>query len=144
MKAGWLVPYVTQYIHDDTGILRIGTGTVSGREIFDVVQASKTAIVAPDRITHVILDFSGVTRFAVSAAEVRSIALLSTANGRLARSLFVAVIAPSDEVFGMLRMWGALLDNPGWTLNFSHSREDSDAWLAASLASRGDDTRDPQ
>jgi hypothetical protein len=45
--------------------------------------------------------------------------------------LVVAIVAPADHVFGIVRMWEALAAGTGWRTRAFRNRSEAQAWLAA-------------
>lgn len=130
-----LMAYNIELIHGGTGIRLVGEGRLTGKEMLE--RASSISAKVPDlsRITHFIIDYSAVTDFDVSSGEMQSIAQ----NGKyvaekIGHKIYSAVVAPSPLEYGMVRMYSALNDYPGLTVNIFISMVEAEDWLAKTIS----------
>jgi hypothetical protein len=106
--------YTTELIASGTGILRTGSGVVTGQEILDAARTALTGVTDPLRFTHGLVDFTNIEGFEVSAAEMAMVAQVNRKNPGSMSNIIVAIAAPEDVAFGMSRMYGSLIDGSGW------------------------------
>jgi len=129
------MPYATEFFDDGTGLLRVGTGIVTFDEIIAGARDLHLDEARARKLTHALVDFTGVTELRVSTDEARRIAEASKTTARLAPGGVVAVVAPKDHVFGMARMWETLVDEEaGWLTRVFRERAEAEAWIRARLA----------
>ncbi len=65
----------------------------------------------------------------VPASEIREVARAKSPNVDSDNDRKVAVLAPSDLGFGMMRMLASVREHPGLTLNVFRDLEQAKAWL---------------
>ena len=99
------MPSEIRYLDNGTGVLHVGTGTMSGKELFDarsVIFADKEQT---RRYQYSIIDYSLVKNIEATARELELIAAKDrkAATGILGAA--VAIVANRDVVFGLARMW---------------------------------------
>jgi len=70
-------------------------------------------------------DFSGVTRFAISAASVKALTSSDPWDSEARRAFF----APADAVFGMARMYEMLMGKSTSNIGVFRRIEEAEKWL---------------
>lgn len=75
------------------------------------------------------MDFSEASEALVSSVEVQTIADENRITATLTPHLVAAVIAPSDHMFGLSRMWETFAEATGWTIQIFRDRAEALAWL---------------
>jgi len=123
------MPYHSELIEDGTCVLRVGTGVLTGKEILATARALPEVVVDMSKITHGLVDLTGVTRLDVSTEEVRRISELNLKISELTGPGRIAIAASSDLAFGMSRMYGALVSTKNWTVATFRTMEEARAWL---------------
>jgi hypothetical protein len=123
------MPYTTEVIDNGTGILHVGSGTVSGNDL--MTSASKVLKLVQEGLTpkYGLTDLTNVTKFAVSSSEIARNAALNNDIARLLPSVTLAIVAPTDNIFGMVRMWLTHTDTSTWKSQVFRNKEDALAWL---------------
>ncbi|MGH9760786.1 MAG: hypothetical protein ACREAC_08085 [Blastocatellia bacterium] len=130
------MPYQDEHLDGGRGILRVWTGVVTAS---DVIAATADYYANEDwgKLEYVIVDYSGVTRLEVPAGAMRHV---TDADGMIATSkprLLVAVVASTDVVFGLSRMWQILNEQQiGWIAAVFRSRPEAEAWVVDQLRRR--------
>lgn len=123
------MPYLTEFIDGGRGVIRMGQGVVTGAEIIQALEAWPDDVEWTGRITHGLVDLTGVHVFEVSTEEVRRIADIEKRHAQAMKRVFVAIAAPADLAFGMSRMYDGLIAPTGWVVNIVRSRGQGVAWL---------------
>lgn len=75
------------------------------------------------------VDFTGLEQFNITAGEMKQVAQACLGTSRRTPGGVVAIVAPRDDVFGMTRMWEALMDGGGWHMHVFRPREPALEWL---------------
>jgi hypothetical protein len=116
------MPYTTDVIDNGKGILHIGSGTVTGAEL--MLSASTVLKLVREGLKpeFALTDLTDVKEFAVSAEEISRNAALNRGISRHLPSVKVAIIAPAPDIYGMVRMWQAHIDSPGWASHVFDAR----------------------
>jgi hypothetical protein len=111
----------------------VGSGVLKGQEIID---ATISLLTTEDRVRDIafgLVDLVDVTRAEITTDELRQIADADKRLAQLAPRVVLAVIAPSDLVYGLARMWEMLVEETGWTTVIVRSRAEADAWVKTKL-----------
>lgn len=98
----------------------------------DVLAVKRSLFAEPQRlkvVTHALIRLDGVTRFAATAAEIQAIADIDAQLARLLPGMIVAVVAPTDVLFGMARMWEGFADATGWRIAVFRSLAEAQDWI---------------
>ncbi|MBI1754098.1 MAG: hypothetical protein HY014_10465 [Acidobacteria bacterium] len=128
------MPYRTEVINQGTGILRYGSGILTGAEMIASARANKAAEIDWTRISHFVLDLTEVTRFDVSASDIDQLVSAAKKNSDiLAEVHHLAIAAPSDVAYGMSRMFQAYQALPDLVIQVFRGRAEADAWLQSVL-----------
>jgi hypothetical protein len=127
------MPYRTALINGGTGVLRTGSGVVTGQEIIDEARAILSLVTDPARITHGLVDFTAIDGFEASADEMAQVAQVNRKNSQTVKNVLVAIAAPKDIAFGMSRMYGSLIEGSGWEVQTFRTLEQAKAWLSSRL-----------
>ncbi len=123
------MPYSTEVIDNGKGILHIGSESVTGQDLMTSASTVLKLVQSGLRPEYALTDLSAVTDFAASAADITHNAVLNRNIARLLPAVRIAIVASSDVVYGMARMWQALMDQSGWTSRVFRSSEEALSWL---------------
>ncbi len=123
------MPYSTEVIDDGKGILHLGSGTVTGQDLMSSASAVLKIVREGLKPDYALTDLSAVTAFTVSADEIAKNVALNKDIARLLPSARIAIVASSDVVYGMARMWQAHMEGSGWTSRVFRHRSEAIAWL---------------
>ena len=128
------MPYTMSFSNDGKGVLRSGIGVLKGQEIID---GGLALLADEDRLrglTYGRVDFTEVTHLEITPEDIHRIVDTNKRMAKLNPHAVVVVIAPSDAVFGVARMWETLADSTGWKTTVVRTAAEADAWLEAKLA----------
>jgi hypothetical protein len=122
------MPYTSEVIDNGKGLLHIGSGTVTGNDLMasattalKLVQDGLSPRYGPTDLTH-------LTEFAVSN-EIERNAILNSNIALLLPSVKLAIVAPTDNIYGMVRMWLAHRDRTRWRSEVFRRKEEALLWL---------------
>jgi len=121
------VPYSTEFVED--GVIHLGTGVVEGAEIIAAAVEEHRIDDRARRLKFGLVDLTDVTDLRVTSEQVRRVAEENLMLSKLAPGAVVAVVAPSDLMFGMARMWQAFASRTEWQIQIVRSRAAATAWL---------------
>ncbi len=76
-----------------------------------------------------LIDGSLITKVTLTASGSQHLENLARNNTQLVRNRRVAMLAPSDLVFGMFRMWEMSVDDLGYEIRVFRQRMDAMNWL---------------
>lgn len=107
----------------------VGVGIVTAKELREVVEVLAGGP-APPRGTRILADLSRATLLDLSNVEVRDLAGRLRSQSRSLPGARVAVVAPTDQVYGMARMTQTLLEPAPLEIAIFRERPDADRWLA--------------
>jgi hypothetical protein len=123
------MPYTTNIIDNGKGILHICSDTVTGEELMSSAATVLKLVQEGLKPEFGLTDLTDVKAFAVSAEEISRNAALNSGISRYLPSVKVAIIAPANHIYGMVRMWQAHIDSPVWTSHVFRRKEKALAWL---------------
>jgi hypothetical protein len=125
--------YTTEVIDNGKGILHIGSGTVSGKDL--IASATNALKLVQEGLSprYGLTDLTCVREFAVSTSEIEMNAKLNTDIARLLPSFKLAIVAPLDNIYGMVRMWQAHMDKTEWRSQVFRCKEEALAWLGQEI-----------
>ena len=122
--------YTTEFVDNGRGVLHAGLGVVTGAEIIDGATCALQAVQDGMPLRYALVDFTASTQLSVNTDEVRAIARINIAVAGINSDICVAIVAPSDHVFGMARMWEVHVDTTAWPTHVFRDAGDARAWLA--------------
>jgi hypothetical protein len=124
----------TTYIEDGLGLQFAGIGVLTGREVLDCNHALLETPESLSALEYAIVLLDDVTSFPATTNEIHELVDVHVQLSRVNPSMLVAIVAPSDFLFGMARMWETLAAETGWSTAIFRSRQEADAWIAGGRA----------
>ena len=86
--------------------------------------------IAPDGVDAArMVDLSGVTTFDLRSEDIGALALAETPPGAVTPGSRLAIVAPSNEAFGLARMYQELHDDGPEVVQVFRSHRDAERWL---------------
>jgi hypothetical protein len=136
------VPYTIRQLEDGKGVLSYGSGKVTFAEI---ERAKQELARSPDLTSpksYLIIDLADTTDLDLSGAEIQATA---ESTIRLFPTLFspdakAAVIAPTDMLFGLSRMWEVFVEKSRLQVQVFRSRADAEQWVRPMGTRSGSDS----
>jgi len=123
------MPYLSELIHEGTGLLRIGRGVLTGQEIIDVIAAFPEGIAAPERLTHCLVDLTGVTRLEISNREIEVMVALDNQKLKGTGLTRAAIAAPEDLAYGVSNMYRGHASASGIEIRVFRTLAEARVWL---------------
>ena len=123
------MPYDTEFIDEGSGILHVGQGVLTGREIIEAMKGLATDPQSLESITHGLIDLTEVAEFRVSMDELQIILDIDRQSSKVIRRARVAIAASEDLLFGTSRMYAGMMHTPGWTIEVFRMMDQARAWL---------------
>jgi hypothetical protein len=128
------MPYATEFVEGGRGIIFRGSGVLTENELVEAKLALKSNAEAMRHVAFALIDLKNVEELNLDGKSVRRLAGIDELLAKLAANMVVGVVAPSDHIFGIARMWGANASNTGWPINIVRSHAEANAWFAEMLA----------
>lgn len=112
------------------GVLYSARGVVDGAEMLSGALADARAAAERGELEYALVDFTLVTELRVTPVDVRRAIEKDERLARIAPHVILALVAPTDHVFGMARMYQTLAEDTGWTIQVFRRRRDAEDWIA--------------
>jgi hypothetical protein len=132
------MPYTKAYVDHGKGLVKTGTGIVTGQEILTLALHDADDEEVVRGLHYGLLDFSAMIEMRVTAQDMMRIVAANRKIATLTQGGKVAVVSPTDMSYGMSRLWHSLSVDFGWKSNLFRNRADAMSWLRKELPS-GDD-----
>ena len=132
--GGPAMAYTTTFIDGGRGVLHVARGIVVSEEILGGAREIQRDEARARQLKYGITDLTDVEELRVTTQDMRRIAEGSKRTALLVPHGFVAIVAPRDHLFGMARMWEALVDEAEWETSVFRTRNEADAWIQTRLA----------
>lgn len=130
------MPYQSKLLAGGTAVFHIGSGVVDGSEILAAARTVQQ-LARARTLLHILVDFTAATLLNATSEQIRKIAAVNLVTARLSPGGRVAIAAPQDHVFGLVRMWSVFVEGVDWQIQISRDLETSRAWLGISLDEAG-------
>lgn len=127
------MPYTSFYIDDGRGVLKTGSGIVTGPQILSVARQFSLDEMRLCRLVYALVDFSEVEEMRVTPDEVRVIVEVHRKTAVFTPGILVAIFATDPLAFAISRFWHSYSGGLGWKANVLHTRSEAIAWLKEEL-----------
>jgi hypothetical protein len=128
------MPYTSLYIDGGKGVLKTGSGVVTGPEIISVAREFSLDEIRLCRLVYALVDFSDIEEMRVTPDEVRLIVEIHRKTAALTPGALVAIFAQDPLAYAISRFWHSYSENLGWKATVVHTRTEAIAWLRRELA----------
>jgi hypothetical protein len=126
-----IMPIEIAYLDNGTGILFIGKGTVTGRDILEAKAKTFSSEGKIMQYQYGLLDFSRTDGVEISNTELEKVTELDKKAAAIIPDRVVAIVAGKDVIFGLSRMWEAYMGGAGWETHVYRSRKEAETWIKA-------------
>jgi len=119
------------------GNIIIGRGIVTEEELVDALKKHLTQ--DKDKFKqyrYSLSDYTATTKLEVSTQKIKLIAEYGKRAAIGNPEAIVAVVANQDLIYGLTRMWEALLAGTNWETMAFRNREDAEAWIKERVKER--------
>ena len=130
------MPLTTKFVEDGSGIVFQGSGLLTEDELAVARMALKSDAKAIQCVAYVLFDFKNVVEMRLDYNGIRRLIGIDKHLAKLAPDMAVAIVATTDETFGMARMWKTMAEETGWPIVVVRSHAEAHAWLAETLICR--------
>lgn len=128
------MPYTSLYIDGGRGVLKTGSGIVTGPQILAVARDFSLDEIRLCRLVYALVDFSEIDEMQVTPDEVRLIVEVHRKTAVFTPGVLVAIIAQDPLAFGISRFWQSFSEDLGWKAIVVHTRPEAITWLREQLA----------
>jgi len=111
---------------DGIGMVATGVGVLTGQDLLDATAQLREEAERNPEIRYAVMDLSEIPEEKV---ETRSIRALAAERLKLTHELYVVVVAPSEVLFGISRMWEMMADRRGLDSRVVRTRAEAITWL---------------
>lgn len=118
-------------IYLPSGVIRRGAGVVSGAEIIAAAASEVDDLDRLRALRWVLIDLTLATQLDASSEEIRTVGRHNVATAVYAPRLTIAVVAPRDAVYGVVRMWEGRSLASEWQTRVFRTLPEAEAWLRA-------------
>ena len=108
------MPVEIKYCCDGAGVVYIGTGVISGNDIFRANELIFESAEVIKKTRFYLDDWTEATSTSVTVAELYRVVDQDKAAAKINPDIVVATVSGADLFFGMARMWEALADELPW------------------------------
>ena len=82
-----------------------------------------------------ILDFSQCTDFELSSDDINSLSQLAINASKINPNVIMAIVAPTDLVFGMSRVYEVYAEESGFKIKVFRNKSEAESWVESLLSS---------
>jgi hypothetical protein len=123
---------------DGIGIVGTSVGVVSGQDLLDATARLREEVEGNPRIRYAVMDFSAIPEANIATESLR---VLATQRIESVSGIFVVVVASSEVLFGLSRMWEMLAEREGLISRVVRTRAEAITWLQDELTQQVDPFR---
>ncbi len=123
---------------DGIGIVGTSVDLVSGQDLLDATARLREEVEGNPRIRYAVMDFSAIPEEKIATESLR---VLATQRIESVSGIIVVVVAPSEVLFGLSRMWEMLAEREGLISRVVRTRAEAITWLQDELTQRVDPFR---
>jgi len=110
----------------------VGSGHITGKEYLAAMRAHLTQDATSfSRYRYSLIDFKDVAEIQVSNAEIEEVVHLCWEAAEANPNPLVAIIAESDVLFGLARMYEALISGTDWEVMVFRATQEAEDWIHA-------------
>jgi len=131
------MPYTTTFVDDGKGMLKTGSGIVTGLEIFSsALQGGSLDEASARKLRYGLIDFSETTEMNVIPDDIRRIIEMNRKLAAYTPGALVAIVAPTPLPYALARIWHTFSNDLGWKAHIFHARPDAISWLRKEFLAR--------
>ena len=102
-------------------------------ELLDTFKRLLEEIESGNTVNGLFIDLTNVIEFFVTTSDMRDVAAATTQMSSELPGLRVVIVAPTELMFGMMRMWDGFSGNCLWQRKVLRQRVEAENWLSAQL-----------
>lgn len=127
------MPYTTRVIREGTGLVRTWTGEVTPLEMVEAVRNFPSVLPDPGRLTHALMDLSGVNRIRFDMGGLMEILRVTREQEARMQPGYMAIVAEDSLVYGIARMYQGFSQDRTWEVRVFRRLPEAEAWLEGVL-----------
>ncbi len=127
------MPLTTETTEDFQGIVHIGTGVVTGRDIIGGSAAALLLVRNTRNFHYEFVDLSAAESVVVSNEELEQVLALDRLAAVYRPQAIVVLVAPSDDALAVAKEWERRVEPLGWSTHIARERGAALDWLHAHL-----------
>jgi hypothetical protein len=121
---------------DGIGVVYTSSDVLTGQDLFDADARLRVEITRHPELRYLLVDHSAIPDEKVDTASLRALARQVGENlGSIPEGL-MAIVAPTDILFGLSRMWETLAAQPRLITRVTRTRAEATAFLKEELNRR--------
>lgn len=105
-----------------------GTGQVSGAEVLASAR-SLLFLARTTPVARILIDISPAATLDITTSQIRDLAAINVETSQFCSGARLALVAATDYVFGLARMWNVFVEASAWEIQIFHDRESAVTWL---------------
>jgi hypothetical protein len=110
-------------------LYRVWSGIVTDQQFLDAIDTLDKDINNGIIVKKALIDYSAVTKLDISTDAIQRHSVKSKNIAALIPELHTAIVAGTEYVFGMARMWETYASITGWTIQVFRDLESAESWL---------------
>jgi hypothetical protein len=121
---------------DGIGVMYTSFGVLTGRDLIEADGRLHAEIERNPAFRYLLVDHSAVPEQKVDTESLKLLAARTEDNVGMIPEGLVAIVAPSDVLYGLSRLWAARAQHPKMVTEVTRKRETAIAWLEEQLTER--------
>jgi hypothetical protein len=121
---------------DGIGVVYTSLGVLTGQDLLDTGEHFRLESRSNPKIRYVILDHSAIPEEKVDSVSLKVLASRVSDILEPTPEVLMAIVAPTDVLFGLSRMWETRAEQEGFITRVTRTREEATAWLEEELTQR--------
>jgi hypothetical protein len=129
--------YTSHYVDGGKGVHKIGKGVITSADFLLVALEQARDVKGASQLKYALGDFSEATEFQITIDSLRQLVEVQRKTAQLSSGAFIAIIAPSQQPYGLSRVWQSFTEDMGWSASVFRNRTEAILWLRTQLG-KGD------
>jgi hypothetical protein len=121
---------------DGIGAVYTSSGVLTGRDLLEANERLRAELEANPAFRYLLVDHSAIPEENVETKSLKALAERTLDDLRKIPEGLVAIVAPSDVLFGLSRMWAMMAEHPNLAIEVTRKRETAIVWLEQQLTQR--------
>jgi hypothetical protein len=121
---------------DGIGVVYTSSGVLTGRDLVKADERLRAELEANPALRYLLVDHSAILGEKVDTKSIEALAATTIVRLMTIPEGLVAIVAPSDIVFELSRMWAMMAEQPNLAIEITRKRETAIAWLERQLTQR--------
>jgi diguanylate cyclase (GGDEF)-like protein len=121
---------------DGIGVVYTSSGALTGRDLVEADERLRAKLEANPALRYLLIDHSAVLEEKVDTKSLKTLAATTRVRLTTIPEGLLAIVAPSDVLFGLSRMWAMMAEHPNLAVEVTRERETAVAWLEQQLTQR--------